>query len=239
MDAGDILDVYPDPLLSTAILESYKELGYTAIAVGDQEFSDGIDKLLEYRKKYPLISNNISICPDENRCIIFSMSPEILEKAGYKIGIFSLLDPYVFKLYPEKIKSHLTISEPVTAAANISEMLDNDKVSLKILLYHGPFENAEELVKKVPGIDIVIVGHEQRLIDLTRIGKTVLVSPGEEGNRIGILTVRVAEGDMLSYTNSFKLFNYETDPDDAVVRARIEKYTKTMKSKIKTAPRKK
>jgi len=236
VDAGDILNVYPDPMLADAILKTYSELGYTAVAVGDQEFSNGIDKILEYREKYPLISNNLSICPDENRCIIFSLSPMIIEKAGVKIGIFALLDPYVFTLYPKELKKHITLSPPETAAENTVEQLNKSDAALKILLYHGPYENAVKLIKNVPGIDVVIVGHEQRLIDLTTIGKTVLVSPGREGNRIGILTVSLSKKSELSYINSFKLFDYEKDPDDKTVRVRIDQYIKAMHSKLKSAP---
>ena len=48
VDAGDLLDVVPDPELAREILESYAELGYDAVAVGDQAplvFSKGDEKV--------------------------------------------------------------------------------------------------------------------------------------------------------------------------------------------------
>ena len=46
LDAGDIFDEYP---LAAHILQVYAELGYDAIAVGDQEFTNGAAGLLEYK----------------------------------------------------------------------------------------------------------------------------------------------------------------------------------------------
>ncbi len=234
LDAGDILDTSRDILLADAILKTYSELGYTAIAVGDQEFSNGIDKILEYRKIYPLISNNLSICPDENRCIIFSLSPLVVERSGISVGIFSLLDPSVFTFYPKSVTRHITLSNPEVIAESIVKELDAKKVTIKILLYHGPYEHAEEVAKNVSGIDVIIVAHEQRLIDLTRVGKTVILSPGREGNRIGILKVKISKDGDVAYNNGFRLFSYENDPDDKIVRARIDKYIEEMHSRLKT-----
>ena len=56
VDAGDLLDPYPDPDLATAIFDTYLELGYTAIALGDQEFANGLESLLEYSSRFRLFS---------------------------------------------------------------------------------------------------------------------------------------------------------------------------------------
>ena len=71
VDVGDILSARPDELLANEILETYREIGYDVIGVGDQEFSNGIEKLLKYREYNLLVSNNLAVCPDENICIFF------------------------------------------------------------------------------------------------------------------------------------------------------------------------
>ena len=57
------------------------------------------------------------------------------------------------------------IDSPEETAINCIEQLNDSEVDLKILLYHGTYDNALEIVRKVPDIDLVIVGHEQRLIE--------------------------------------------------------------------------
>lgn len=234
VDAGDILDVYPSEELSEEILAVYNELGYDAVGVGDQEFANGIEALLRYRLNSPLLSNNLAICPDESSCIFFSSSPLTLKKASHRIGIFSLLDPEVFNRFPEEVMKKIKLSPVADTARNIVGLLDQEGTVFKILLYHGSYDNAVKLTKKVKGIDIAVVGHEQRIIDANKIGGTILVSPGEEGNRIGVLELIMTDKGIDDYRNSFTSFKYEEDPDDPSVRERIERYREALRSKVKS-----
>jgi 2',3'-cyclic-nucleotide 2'-phosphodiesterase (5'-nucleotidase family) len=72
VDAGDILDEFPDEEITRHTFEVYRELGYDAIAFGDRELTNGLDRLLEYRQEYPLICHNLSLLVDKNRWVPFS-----------------------------------------------------------------------------------------------------------------------------------------------------------------------
>ncbi len=231
VDTGDIFDVYEDKLLAREILEVYRELDYDAVAVGDQEFSNGITELLANGDEYPLFCHNLTLCPDGNRCIFFSNEPLVIEKSGFRIGLFALLDPEVFTLYPEEVKKQVKLASPQAAAENMLRMLED--VDLTILLFHGSYEKAAELAENVEGIDIIIVGHEQRLIEAHKVNDSILVSPGEEGNRLGILTLALTPKGVIEYDNYFRLFRYEGDEDDAAVRRRIESYKLELREKLK------
>ena len=232
VDGGDLLDPYPDPELATAIFDTYLELDYTAIALGDQEFANGVESLLEYRQRYPLMAHNLTICPDENRCIFFSTTPQIVEKAGLRIGLFALIDPQVFTLYPTQLKTKLKIQDPKTAARNQLAYLDEQGVEITVLLYHGPYQSAKQLAEAVAGADVLILAHEQRLIEPRRVGDTIIASPGEDGNRLGILTLEVLAGGRIEYGNTFHLFSWQNDPDDPAVRRRINEYKKRLRERL-------
>jgi 2',3'-cyclic-nucleotide 2'-phosphodiesterase (5'-nucleotidase family) len=232
VDAGDLLDPYPDPDLATAIFDTYLELGYTAIALGDQEFANGVESLLEYRERYPLMAHNLTICPDDNRCIFFSTTPQILERDGVRIGLFALIDPQVFTLYPAQLKKQIKVQDPETTACNQLAYLSEEGVELTVLLYHGPYQSARELAETVPGVDVLILAHEQRLIEPRRIGDTILTSPGEDGNRLGILTVKILPGGRIEYNSSFRLFSWHDDPDDPAVRRRIDEYKTKLRQRL-------
>jgi len=232
VDAGDLLDPYPDEALSTAILDSYLDLGYTAIAVGDQEFANGLESLLEYRKRYPLVAHNLSVCPDENSCIFFSTVPLIVERGGVRIGIFALIDPQVFTLYPNELKEKLKIQEPAAAARNQIYYLGELGVEATVLLYHGPYESATALAEKVKGVDVLILGHEQRLIEAHRIGNTIVASPGEGGNRLGILNLSLGSSGKIEFNNSFRWFSWRDDPDDPQIRRRIDEYKRKLRNRL-------
>jgi len=232
VDTGDLLDPYPDPALSEAILDTYLELHYVAIAVGDQEFANGLEAALEYRKRYPLLANNLTLCPDENRCIFFSTTAQIVERAGIRIGIFALIDPQVFTLYPEELKCKIKCQDPEAAARNQLLYLDEQQVQATVLLYHGTYEGAKSLARAVNGVDVLILGHEQRLIEPHRIGRTLLASPGEEGNRLGVLTLKIDSRGNIDYDHHFRLFSWKEDPDDPVVRLRIDRYRQVLRGRL-------
>lgn len=241
VDTGDIFDVYKDKILAREILEVYRELGYDAIAVGDQEFSNGITELLallaplEKGEGYPLYCHNLILCPDENRCILFSIEPVVIEKSGFRIGLFALLDPEVFTLYPEEVKKQIKLASTKAAAENMLRMLED--VDLTLLLFHGSYEKAAELAENVEGIDVIVIGHEQRLIEAHKVNDSILISPGEEGNRLGILNLVLntkGPKGVIRYDNHFKLFKYEVDEDDAAVRRRIERYKLELREKLQS-----
>ncbi|HEB10155.1 MAG TPA: hypothetical protein ENI06_02950 [Spirochaetales bacterium] len=235
VDTGDIFNIYEDKLLAREILEVYRELDYDAVAVGDQEFSNGIAELLANGKEYPLFSHNLTLCPDESRCIFFSNEPLVIEKSGFRIGLFAVLDPEVFTLYPEEVKKQIKLSAPQSVAENMLRMLED--VDLTLLLFHGSYEKAAELAENVEGIDVIVVGHEQRLIEAHKVNDSILVSPGEEGNRLGILTLALTPKGprrRIKYDNHFRLFKYEDDEDDAAVRRRIERYKLELREKLQS-----
>jgi 2',3'-cyclic-nucleotide 2'-phosphodiesterase (5'-nucleotidase family) len=232
VDAGDLLDVFPDPLLSQAILDTYDELGYDAVAVGDQELADGVEALLAYRSRYPLYSHNLSLCPDDTRCVFFSLRPLLLDRGGLRIGLFALIDADVFALYPEELKKALKIAPPEVVAPGILEDLRDQGAEMVILLYHGFYEKAKALALGLEGLDVLVAGHEQRLIDAEQAGGTIIVSPGAEGNRLGILTVAYDGRGRIRIDNRFELFRWDSSPDDPAVRRRVEEYRAEMRRRV-------
>jgi hypothetical protein len=67
----------------------------------------------------------------------------------------------------------------------------------------------------------------------------MLVSPGEEGNRVGMLELTIAQTvagwpRVARSANSFRLFSYESDPDDPLVRQRIEDYRGALRAPTET-----
>lgn len=228
VDGGDILDVRPDDLLAREILEAYAELGYDAVAVGDQEFSNGAEALLGYAETYPLLSHNLQVCPDETRCVLLNLSPLVVERAGLRIAFLSLVDPEVFRPYPTAVRETAKVTPPVEAAAGLMMRLADDPVDLVVLLYHGPEAGAEALLEAVPGIDVMVLAHDQRRIEPRKVGGALLVSPGQDGNLLGALELSPDGRDGFRHRNRFIEFDYARDPDDPATRARIDRYVRAL-----------
>lgn len=223
VDAGDLLEPQKgDKLRSEYILNTYRELKYDAIGLGDNELANGI---LGYREKYPFLAGNLKVLIQSGAAVP-SNEPLILTKGPYRIGIFALLEPQFKSAAPisELMSESFQITPVVETALKTVRLLRSEKTDLIILLYHGFYDNAVKLAEDVPGIDVMVLGHEEKLIDPRMIGRTTLVSPGEQGNRIGTLELSLAGPQVTVLKNQFRTFNYETDPDDPAVRKLIEKY---------------
>jgi 2',3'-cyclic-nucleotide 2'-phosphodiesterase (5'-nucleotidase family) len=232
LDAGDIFDEYPDPDLAKHILEVYEELNYDAIAVGDQELSNGLGALLDYRERSPLVCHNLMIqrSPKDDEGLenqLFTPGSVVITRKGLHIGIFCLIDPAATIDWSDK---GIEIADPIPAAKAMQRRYN--KMNLTVLLYHGPFEKAVELVDACPGIDLAIVAHEQRLLPPRRIGKTVFASPGKDGNHLGILTLQLDQNGIEILESKFIFFSYENDPDDPSVRKRIDTYRQKLRARL-------
>jgi 2',3'-cyclic-nucleotide 2'-phosphodiesterase (5'-nucleotidase family) len=66
-----------------------------------------------------------------------------------------------------------------------------------------------------------------------KVGGAILASPGEEGNRVGTLRLKLRGGRIVGYSNEFRLFEYLRDPDDSSVRKRVDQYREAMRAKVK------
>lgn len=150
------------------------------------------------------------------------------------MGIISVIDPEVFTFYGPDTTDRLEITPPATTAERQAGFLAEQDVSLVLLLYHGYWDHAVETVEAVTGIDVAVVAHEQLLKEPVERNGTVMVSPGEQGNRVGILQLRVEKGRIKEYINRFEYFSYTRDPDDPYVREVINEYYKELTERIKT-----
>ncbi len=232
LDAGDVFDSYEDSLLSDYITESYVELGYDLVAIGDQELSNGTEYLLKKVNKGLFRCSNLQLKTLSGAFKKITSPPIIIKRGGITFSVISLIDPSVFMFYSGELKKTIKTDNP---ESSLSDLLKDKKVQsseVRILVFHGTIKYARMLAKRFPDLDIIIAGHEQKLIDMEYVGNTVILSPGEDGNRLGKLTVTYTE-EQLFLKNNFILFEYMKDPDDGNIRMKIYKYLDEMKNRLR------
>jgi len=239
VDAGDLCDAGGDARLAGELLETYRELGYDAIAVGDHEVALGGARLAELAARFPLVSHNLSLRPELDPPPPLSAEPLVVEKSWGRVAVVAVVDPSVLARYPPAILDAVRIASAEAAARLMLARLAAEPTALRVLLFHGPWEAAERLARTVAGFHVIVVGHDGQLHGPRRIRGAVLVSPGEEGNRLGMLALAIArisrDGTRLAgLTNTVRLFSTRTDPDDPGVRRRIDAYRRTLAVRTET-----
>ncbi|MBI9103435.1 MAG: hypothetical protein JEY99_13540 [Spirochaetales bacterium] len=227
VDLGDFMDVYPDDLLADNIFHVFSELNYDLLSLGDQEFTEGLDYLLEKAELYPFINNSLRI----NGSLI-SDSPVIIEREGRRIGFASIIDPQVFYFHPANIKEALVVEDINEASDRLLSELDNMDTQARVLLFHGPSNKAEALFQDDEAWDFVLFAHDQKLHQENDGGNRYIASPGDNGNRVGRATIYFDGDNVERIDGDFIYFDYMEDPRDPVIKKRLDLYKKEMIARL-------
>lgn len=154
----------------------HQQLGFDAFILGNHEFNFGYNKLkiLESQTQVPWLSANVRHAADNSPA--FGQS-KVFEKGGMKIGVVGLITAFVPRWEHRTMIPGLLFEDIVQRGKQEVEAL-KDQCDFVVVCYHGgfmkdpnseemwchdPLENqAEALLAGVPGIDLLITGHQHR-----------------------------------------------------------------------------
>ena len=233
LDAGDILEATGDPDLSREILGVYRELGYAAVGVGETELSEGAQALLAYSRHFPLLGHNLSIRTPSGRWQPLSAKPLLLTRAGVRIAILAVIDPRMLADHKGLKEGGIRLDEPGQTVTRLALESRRQGARLVIVLFHGPDAEARRLAEQNPAVDLVLFGHQGWIVPPEKSGRALIASPGENGNRLGVLTLRLGSSGVESFEHRLVAFDYAKDPDDPSVRLRITAYRKKLQARLR------
>ena len=218
LDAGDLYEAGPNVFLARELREAYGELGYDAVAAGEQDTSNGLEAFMADVRAGAFRAQNLEV----DGAPIGSRSPLLLQKGGLRVLVMTLTGQESFDLYPKEFRARLRFEPPDVVIER--SLASWPGVDFAVVLYHGSVAAASRIASRHRGIAAVIVGHERKLIDGAAAGGALVYSPGEDGNRVGILRLRAPRFGAKRLENRFVLFDYLKDADDAAVRERVMRY---------------
>ena len=240
LDAGNILETGRDPVLTGYILKTYEELGYQAVAVGTNELADGPGPLIERVKNGSFISHNIVYEPEGTP---LTAMPLILEtETGVKVAVISLADPDWFNPWLVRFNGALSIIDPaavlekqqkmaaVGGAAAIVLLANGSEDWIRGLMANQEVNNLRKTHATITPVTAVILAGEEKLIEEKLPGGIPLLSPGEEGNRLGILSLKLHGSRKPGWKNEFIEFHY-LGLGDETVAARGAEYAEYLNAK--------
>lgn len=179
-DAGDFSQGTPYFNFFKGYTEIYlmNAMGYDAATLGNHEFDNGCDALAKRIKKakFPVVCANYVF---HNKRLAKVVKPyTIIEKGGYKVGVFGLTVDLKALIAPATFK-YLEYLDPVEVSRKMVKTLQDEGCNLIVCLSHLGVEenqmNDYQIAREVPGIDIIIGGHshfemkEPKLVGNTRI----------------------------------------------------------------------
>lgn len=198
----------PNPMV---LLEN--RLGYEGAVIGNHDFNFGrgvLEKAI-HDSDFPWLSANIINTKDGRP--YFGQPYLIKEFAnGVRVAVLGLTTRYIpIWEKPENI-SGMRFDDPVdTARKWLPHLRDELHADVVVIAYHGGFEcdpgtgkpteplNGENegyrICTDVPGVDVLLTGHQHRRISGQTIHGAVIVQPGANGSCLGKVTVNLARTD--------------------------------------------
>ncbi|MFH1197211.1 MAG: bifunctional UDP-sugar hydrolase/5'-nucleotidase [bacterium] len=176
-------------------------MGYDAATIGNHDIETGhsvYDKFNDEIDFVWLAAN--AVCADSNEPYFSPYA--VIEKADVKIAVLGLITPGIPSWLPPQIYSGIEFNDMIETADDwVSQIIEIENPDVIVGLFHSGVdftysnqtdttyknENAALLVaQKVPGFDVVFVGHDHHGWDTTivnRVGKSVRVMGGTSGAR--------------------------------------------------------
>ena len=184
------------------LMEAVNQLGFDAGVVGNHEFNYGMDylKTAVSSAQYPFLCANI--VTDDGACA-FGEAYKIFEREGVRIAVLGLTTQYIPNWeHPENYEG-LTFLSAVEAAKKYVPVL-REEADIVIVSYHGGFEKdlhtgqetelqtgeneGYAILSEVKGIDVLLTGHQHRLISEVVDG-TAVIMPGSKGEYVGKVVI--------------------------------------------------
>lgn len=233
------------------------QMGYDATTFGNHEFDfrpDGLAASLNAarssKEKLPqIVSANVTFPVDKEGRIVrndlqalkqamddYGVKPYIiLERQGYKIGVFGLIG---YEATSNAPMAGVEFADPLEKARQITDILvQQEKVDMIVCLSHsGTTEDPDEsedviLARKVPEIDVIISGHTHTRLDQPIVvGDTYICSADEYGQNLGMITLQKKEAGSWN-KDSYQLIPIDKSiPDDELVNESIEAFKNIVQS---------
>jgi 2',3'-cyclic-nucleotide 2'-phosphodiesterase (5'-nucleotidase family) len=198
VDGGDVaMGTFFQTLFTShfAEMQLMHKMGYEAVATGNHDFDFGVEAL-EQAIRAAAAADSLQTCAmvvSNLKGIAGVQACKIVEKAGFRIGIFGLLGA---EAYSQSLIDKTLLYENTETAATrmVAYLRDSAKADVVLCLSHSgthkipKYSEDEQLARKVQGIDVIISGHSHSLLpEPLTAGQTVIVSAGAFGKYLGCL----------------------------------------------------
>lgn len=198
LSAGDVNTGVPESDIQQAKPDfiGMNMIGYDAMALGNHEFDNPLNVLLEQQKwaKFPFLAANIFY--KKNDTLLFK--PYIIKDLkGVRVGILGLTTEDTEALVVQNnVKDIYFVDAVATAKEWVPKLKQEEKVDIIIALTHiGHYLNARHgsnapgdvtLAKEVDGVDIIVGGHSQNKMEKPDIkNRTYILQAWEWGKYVG------------------------------------------------------
>ena len=201
--------------------------GFDAMTPGNHDFNFGSQRLIELARilNFPVLSANLM---DKDKTQYIFRPYKSYDFNGVKVAVIGLSTPETaYKTNPFNVKD-VAFTDPIAAAQELMPKLRASHDVVIGLMHMGLDKSSvittEQLVKAVPGFDVIIDGHSHTTLPKgMKVGNTLICQTGRYGHALGKVELvvkdhklRKAQASLLNRQGVEKLAK---TPDEGVVQA--------------------
>jgi 2',3'-cyclic-nucleotide 2'-phosphodiesterase (5'-nucleotidase family) len=202
---------------TTFTWDMMSKLKYDVVTPGDLEMIQGLDAMKALFAKHPgiqVVSANIE---DKSGKLVYPKYA-ILNRGGVKIGVTAVTGKqwyeYNLKKGRQKKDDFIVLESKDALRDAVAEL--RPKADVVVALIHESLTDVKtQILTEVPGIDVVVVGHNPNyMFNPDRVGSTLLLLSGPKGQYLPVLTLTLDDS-----KKKILDYNGEGKPlDDAIAK---------------------
>jgi S-sulfosulfanyl-L-cysteine sulfohydrolase len=149
---------------TTFLYDLLARLGYDAVTPGDGELTQGVDSLRALAARHPevhVVSANLRDAAGQR---VFPESV-VIEKGGVRFGVTGTLGAEYYRGNLERerqLRDEFTFEDSRTALSRVVPDLAG-RADVVVVLLHESVDSAMTFASAIPGMDVVIAGHDPGL----------------------------------------------------------------------------
>ncbi len=203
LDAGNLSSPYRKNEAQEKLLYALTEkLSYSLMNLGEQEFSYGLNFWKENGRRLNTVSANLRDKDGRRLTPPF----QVFAFEGLRVAVTGVLSESAFQNLPEENRADLRLVPVEEELSKTLVQIKNEQPHLIVLLLRSQdYEAEHSLAKRFPEIHLIISTDERLAREKPlRIGQTLAVSPGSEGEHVGKLSLVIdtEKRQILSYKNA-------------------------------------
>nr|WP_263313807.1 bifunctional UDP-sugar hydrolase/5'-nucleotidase [Mammaliicoccus sp. Marseille-Q6498] len=186
------------PYKRNPMIKIMNEMQFDASGVSPDEFNFGLDFLNRSiaLSRFPWLAANIE--HSKTREPYFTTPYTIKYVDGIKIGIIGFTSSGLMENKNVELEDEVVISESMTTAKRwVRYLHEKESPDFLVMLYHGGLNtytnknnyrsyysnNAENMIKSTEGVNVIITGHQEHVVDL-KMAETQFIQPGKDATNI-------------------------------------------------------
>jgi len=232
--AGDFLS--PSTMSSlfqgVQMVAAFNAVGVNLVTFGNHEFDYGeaVTQERMNQSRFTWVSANV-LDPKTGQPFGGAVPFTLRDFDGVRVAFFGLTTPETGTL--SKGATNLKFLPPMQAARDAVTRAHRLKADVVVALTHQDMADDQQLAAAVPGIDLILGGHEHTPLD-ARVGQTLILKTGSDAVSLGRIDLTVTKGVPARHLDVKWALIAVTDeiPDQPEVAALVKQYEAAMAAQL-------